>query len=104
MSRISERFGQMSPLKQALLALEKMSAKLERLERAKTEPIAIVGMGCRFPGGANDPESFWQLLHNGIDTITEVPASRWDIDAYYDPNPETVGKMYVRQGDFWRLA
>ncbi len=100
MSKISERFGQMSPLKQALLALEKMSAKLERLERAQTEPIAIIGMGCRFPGGANDPESFWQILHNGIDTMKEVPSSRWDIDAYYDPNPETLGKMYARQGGF----
>ena len=100
MSRISERFGQMSPLKQALLALEKMRAKLDRLEREKTEPIAIVGMACRFPGGANNPESFWQILHDGVDTIQEVPASRWDIDAYYDPNPETPGKMYVRQGGF----
>ena len=100
MSKISERFGQMSPLKQALLALEKMSVKLERLERARTEPIAIVGIGCRFPGGANNPESFWQILHHGIDTIKDVPSSRWDIDAYYDANPETPGKMYVRQGGF----
>ncbi len=100
MSKISENFSQMSPLKQALLALDKMSAKITRLERAQTEPIAIVGMGCRFPGGANDPESFWQILHNGIDTIKEVPSSRWDLDAYYDPDPETLGKMYTREGGF----
>ena len=53
-----------------------------------------------FLGGANNPESFWQILHHGIDTIKEVPASRWDVDAYYDPEPETSGKMYTRQGGF----
>ncbi len=104
MSKISKRANQMSPLKQALLALEKMSSKLEQFERAQTEPIAIIGMGCRFPGGANDLESFWQLLHNGVDAIREVPSSRWNIDAYFDPNPETPGKMYVRQGGFLDIA
>jgi len=64
------------------------------------EPIAIVGMGCRFPGGANTPESFWQLLHNGIDAITDIPPSRWDIKTYYDPNPDAPGKMYVKAGGF----
>ena len=61
-------------------------------------PIAIVGMGCRFPGGADTPASFWQLLHNGVDTVTEIPPSRWDVEAYYDPQPNTPGKMYVRAG------
>ncbi|MGB5712418.1 MAG: type I polyketide synthase, partial [Waterburya sp.] len=70
------------------------------LESAKTEPIAIVGMGCRFPGGANNPEAFWQLLQNGVDAISEVPGDRWDIDAYYDPNPDTPGKTYARYGGF----
>src|SRR5579864_8545862 len=54
----------------------------------ETEPIAIVGIGCRFPG-ARDPEAFWRLLHDGIDAITEVPADRWDINSLYDPNPGT---------------
>ncbi|GAC1348687.1 MAG: hypothetical protein NVSMB27_17520 [Ktedonobacteraceae bacterium] len=63
------------------------------------EPIAVVGMGCRFPG-AKDPEAFWQLLRNGVDTIREVPADRWDINAYYDPNPGTPGKMSTRWGGF----
>ncbi len=87
-------------MKQALLELKQMRAKLNVLESAKTEPIAIVGLGCRFPGGANNPEAFWQLLHDGIDAIGEVPADRWDIDAYYDPNPDTPGKMYTRYGGF----
>jgi len=77
-----------------------MQAKLDALERAKSEPIAIIGMGCRFPGGADNPEAFWQLLHDGVDAISEVPANRWDVDAYYDANPETPGKMYTRYGGF----
>ena len=100
MSQVSQRFAQMSPLKQALLALEEMEAKLTKMERQQTEAIAIIGMGCRFPGGVNDPESFWQLLHQGVDAIKEVPARRWNIDRYYDPDPDTLGKVYTRQGGF----
>jgi acyl transferase domain-containing protein len=63
------------------------------------EPIAIIGIGCRFPN-ANNPESFWKLLHNGIDAIAQVPKDRWDIDAFYDPNVGTPGKMNTRWGGF----
>ncbi|WP_307731693.1 polyketide synthase, partial [Microseira wollei] len=84
----------------ALLELEEMQAKLEAVEKAKKEPLAIVGMGCRFPGGANNPEAFWQLLRDGVDAVTEVPANRWDIDAFYDPDPDAPGKMYTRYGGF----
>ena len=87
-------------MKQALLELKQMRAKLKVLESAKTEPIAIVGLGCRFPGGANNPEAFWQLLRDGVDAISEVPSDRWNLDAYYDPNPDTPGKMYTRYGGF----
>ena len=87
-------------LKRALLALQKMQSKLDTLEQTAKEPIAIIGMGCRFPGGVNSPETFWQLLQNKIDAITEVPPERWNIDEYYDPNPEAVGKMYTRYGGF----
>ena len=69
--------------------------------RARGEPIAIVGMGCRFPGG-DAPEAFWQLLRGGFDAISEIPADRWDVDRFYDPNPEAVGKMYTRRGGFLR--
>ena len=64
------------------------------------EPIAITGIGCRFPGGIKDPESFWKLLANGIDAITEVPSDRFDIDAFYDPHPGTPGKIVTRFGGF----
>jgi len=63
------------------------------------EPIAIIGVGCRFPGARN-PEAFWQLLCNGVDAITEVPADRWDVDALYDPTPGSRGKMSTRWGGF----
>ncbi len=100
MSSISEKLDQLSPLQRAVYALKETRGKLERLEQKQTEPIAIIGVGCRFPGGANNPESFWQILHHGIDTIRDVPASRWDVDAYYNPDPATSGKMYTRQGGF----
>ncbi|MBD2208741.1 SDR family NAD(P)-dependent oxidoreductase [Nostoc linckia FACHB-104] len=63
------------------------------------EPIAIIGIGCRFPGAKN-PAAFWHLLCNGIDTITEVPKTRWDIDAFYDSDPATPDKMSTRWGGF----
>lgn len=89
----------LSPTKRALLALKQMQSKLAALELAQNEPIAIVGMGCRFPG-AEHPEAFWHLLQHGIDAITEVPKNRWDINAYYDSDPNTPGKMYTRYGGF----
>jgi acyl transferase domain-containing protein/surfactin synthase thioesterase subunit len=63
------------------------------------EPIAIIGMGCRFPG-AHNPEAFWQLLTDEVDAISEVPSDRWDVDAFYDPKPGTPGKMNTRWGGF----
>ncbi|MDM9383687.1 beta-ketoacyl synthase N-terminal-like domain-containing protein [Chlorogloeopsis sp. ULAP01] len=63
------------------------------------EPIAIIGIGCRFPGAQN-PEAFWQLLCNGVDAIANVPKERWDVDAFYDPNPGSPGKMNTRWGGF----
>jgi acyl transferase domain-containing protein len=100
MSKVLERASHLSPLKKALLALEEMQTKLKAIERQKKEPIAIIGLGCRFPGGVNNPESFWQLLHDGVDAITEIPADRWDMEAYYDPDPDAPGKMYTRYGGF----
>jgi acyl transferase domain-containing protein/D-arabinose 1-dehydrogenase-like Zn-dependent alcohol dehydrogenase/acyl carrier protein len=63
------------------------------------EPIAIVGMACRFPG-ARDPEEFWDALSAGADMIREIPGDRFDINEYYDPDPEAAGKMYTRCGGF----
>lgn len=63
------------------------------------EPIAIVAVSCRFPG-APDPEAFWDLLSGGVDAIREVPEDRFDIDEFYDPDPDTAGKTYTRFGGF----
>ncbi|MEW6234619.1 MAG: type I polyketide synthase [Candidatus Omnitrophota bacterium] len=90
-------------LKRALLALKEMQAQLDAIKKLKSEPIAIIGMGCRFPGGADDPESFWRLLANGVDAITDVPPDRWDAKAYYDPDPNAAGKMVTRYGGFLRV-
>ena len=64
------------------------------------EPIAIVGIGCRFPGEVNNPQDFWELLKNGDCVITEVPADRWKTEAFYDEEKELPGKMYTRYGGF----
>ncbi len=91
----------LSPLQKALLALKDARIKLASYERFnEKEPIAIVGMGCRFPGDANTLEHFWNLLHHGVDTITEIPSDRWNLDDLYDSNPEALGKVYTRAGGF----
>ena len=64
------------------------------------EPIAVVGIGCRFPGDVVGPEDYWRLLVDGEDAISEVPADRWDADAFYDPDPLTPGRMTTRWGGF----
>lgn len=69
---------QPSPVKQALAAMQTLQAKLDRELQAKTEPIAIIGMGCRVPGGAASPDDFGQLLDDGVDAITEAPPDRRD--------------------------
>ncbi|OBQ19025.1 type I polyketide synthase [Anabaena sp. AL93] len=69
------------------------------LENPHEEPIAIIGMGCRFPGKADTPEAFWQLLRNGVNAVTDISSSRWDLERYYDPTP-TPGKIYTRAGGF----
>lgn len=90
----------LTPLQRALLGIRELRAQLDEVERARHEPIAVIGIGCRLPGGANDPESFWHLLRDGADVIREMPTDRWDVDAYYDPDPETPGKMSTRWGGF----
>ncbi len=91
------RIDKLSPKRLALLALE-LHEQLEAAQRR--EPIAVIGIGCRLPGGADDPAAFWQLLKNGRDAICEVPADRWKIDDWFDPDPDAPGRMSVRHGGF----
>jgi len=70
-----------------------------RRQSAGGEPIAIIGLSCRVPG-ANDAESFWRLLCDGVDALREVPTDRWDPAELYDPDPSTPGKMISRRGGF----
>ncbi len=70
------------------------------LYTSEKESIAIIGIGCRFPGGANSPEAFWKLLRDGVDAITEVPSDRWNLDNFYDPEGTKPGKIRTRWGGF----
>ncbi|MBF0437480.1 MAG: SDR family NAD(P)-dependent oxidoreductase [Magnetococcales bacterium] len=64
------------------------------------EPLAIIGMGCRFPGGANSPAAFWEMLKSGADGVIDTPPDRWSLGRFYDQDPSRPGKMGVRRGGF----
>ncbi|WP_190258269.1 beta-ketoacyl synthase N-terminal-like domain-containing protein, partial [Dactylosporangium sucinum] len=84
-----------------LLGGEAPTAVVVRAAAGVDEPIAIVGVGCRFPGGADDPELFWDLIAAGGDAVTGFPTDRgWDEAALFDPDPQTPGRTYTRRGAF----
>src|SRR5262245_36709319 len=62
--------------------------------------VAIIGIGCRFPGSAHDPKAFWRLLQDGVDAIVDIPGTRWDSREYYDSDLNKAGKIFVRQAGF----
>ncbi len=97
MNPLTRQISKMSPLKVALAA-QQLAPKMALVN---ADPIAVIGIGCRFPGGANSPEQYWQLLLDGKDAIVEMAsADRWDTTAYYDADPEAPGKMTVQHGGF----
>ncbi|MGW0786591.1 type I polyketide synthase, partial [Streptomyces sp. NPDC002913] len=88
-------------LRRATTDLRQVRRKLREAETREHEPIAIVAMSCRFPGGAGSPEDLWDLVAAGTDTIADFPANRgWNVDDIYDPEPGTPGKSYAKTGGF----
>lgn len=80
----------------ALLEIKKLRARVAELESEKHQPVAIIGMGCRYPGSVDGVRAYWELLRNGVDGITQLQNERWSMDEFYDPDPEKPGKMYAR--------
>ncbi|MCB2262545.1 MAG: type I polyketide synthase [Candidatus Thiosymbion ectosymbiont of Robbea hypermnestra] len=72
------------------------------VKKTESMPIAIIGMGCRFPGDAETPQKFWKMLCEGHDGVTEVPSDRWDVRRFYDPDPNKPGKTYTKHGAYLR--
>ncbi len=86
------------------MTAEQRSALSEQFDKASrissAEPIAVVGIGCRFPGGVTGPEAYWEFLENGTDAITVTPSDRWDAEALYDPDPMAPGRMPTKWGAY----
>lgn len=87
-------------LKKTYLAFKRAQARADALEARRSEPVAIIGMACRLPGGANDPESFWDLLRRGGDACGPVPPDRWEGERFYNPAPDAPGQTHAARANF----
>lgn len=100
MSIDSETNTSLSPIKMALLKIKELKEQLDQAGPNNDEPIAIVSMACRFPKSADSVEAFWKDLCEQTDLVSEIPQDRWDLEEYYDADPDAIGKMYARKGVF----
>ncbi|MBV9654052.1 MAG: acyltransferase domain-containing protein, partial [Acetobacteraceae bacterium] len=96
MSAGSERDAAGARDRQALAAIRTLRDRLDQALAARSEPIAVIGIGCRFPGGVTDTESYWDLLSGGVDAVRPIPPERMELAPLYDPDPDTPGKTYSR--------
>ncbi|OOK84336.1 erythronolide synthase docking family protein [Mycobacterium kansasii] len=88
-------------LKKVAVELDEARARLRDYEQRATEPVAVVGIGCRFPGGVDSAEKLWEVVAEGRDLVSEFPTDRgWDVEGLFDPDPDAEGKTYTRWGAF----
>ncbi|HZD51400.1 MAG TPA: beta-ketoacyl synthase N-terminal-like domain-containing protein [Silvibacterium sp.] len=97
---VAQNAEELSPVKRALVEIRRLRAELESCRRGQLEPVAIIGLAVRLPGGITSPERFWKALAEGKDLITTVPPERWDAQAYWSPDADQPGTMYDIHGGF----
>ena len=100
MSNTPDQTSSHSPTKLALRKIRELKQQLADAESGQGEGIAIVSMACRFPHHSNSPEAYWESLAAGTDEIGDLPPDRWDLDSFFDADPEAPGRMYARRGAF----
>jgi hypothetical protein len=87
-------------LRKSFAVIQQLKQQLADADGRSAEPIAVVGLSCRFPGGADSPEAYWKNLAAGVDARREIPADRWPWQRFYDADPSVAGTHYVRHGSF----